>query len=70
MFILGISALYHDSAAGLIEDSNIIAAIQEERITRVIHDSSFPLNSIQYILKKIILISMKLIMLYTMTNLS
>ena len=35
MFILGISALYHDSAAVLLEDSKIIAAIQEERITRI-----------------------------------
>ena len=52
MFILGISALYHDSAVVLLEDSKIIAAIQEERITRIKHDSSFPLNSIQYILKK------------------
>jgi carbamoyltransferase len=42
MKILGISAMYHDSAAALIEDGDIIAASQEERFTRKKHDSSFP----------------------------
>ena len=49
-FILGISAFYHDSAACLIENDKIIAAAQEERFTRVKHDSSFPLHAIKYCL--------------------
>jgi len=48
--ILGVSALYHDSAAVLIQDGNIIAAAQEERFTRVKHDSNFPTNAIEYCL--------------------
>ena len=51
MLIIGISAFYHDSAAVLIQDGNIIAAVQEERFTRIKHDASFPKNSINYILK-------------------
>ncbi len=51
MYILGISAYYHDSAAALLKDGLIIAAIQEERLTRIKHDSSFPINSIEAILK-------------------
>lgn len=47
MRILGISAFYHDSAAALIEDGNIIAAAQEERFTRVKHDAGFPEKAIQ-----------------------
>jgi len=49
-YILGISALYHDSAAALIIDGNIIAAAQEERFTRIKHDPSFPHNAIEYCL--------------------
>jgi carbamoyltransferase len=45
--ILGISAFYHDSAACLVEDGRIVAAAQEERFTRVKHDSSFPANAIR-----------------------
>ena len=45
MRILGISAFYHDSAAALVEDGEITAAAQEERFTRVKHDSSFPHNA-------------------------
>jgi len=48
--ILGISAFYHDSAAALIVDGEIIAAAQEERFTRIKHDSSYPKNAISYIL--------------------
>ncbi|HSH20123.1 MAG TPA: carbamoyltransferase, partial [Draconibacterium sp.] len=48
--ILGISAFYHDSAAALVVEGNIIAAAQEERFTRKKHDSSFPLNAIKYCL--------------------
>lgn len=51
MYILGISALYHDSAACLIHNGEIIAAAQEERFTRLKHDSSFPANAIKYCLQ-------------------
>tara|TARA_B100001093_G_scaffold192444_1_gene184983 strand:- start:1696 stop:3534 length:1839 start_codon:yes stop_codon:yes gene_type:complete len=47
MYILGISAFYHDSAACLIKDGEIIAAAQEERFTRKKHDSGFPHHAIQ-----------------------
>lgn len=50
MLILGISAFYHDSAAALIRDGEIIAAAQEERFTRVKHDPSFPANAVRYCL--------------------
>ena len=49
--ILGISAFYHDSAAAILIDGEIIAAVQEERFTRKKHDSSFPKNSVDYVLK-------------------
>ncbi len=52
MYILGISAFYHDSAACLIKDGEIIAAAQEERFTRKKHDPSFPHQSILYCLKE------------------
>jgi len=48
MVILGISAYYHDSAACLVRDGNIIAAAQEERFTRVRHDASFPAKAIEF----------------------
>lgn len=51
MYILGISGLYHDSAAALILDGKILCAAQEERFTRIKHDASFPVNSIQFCLK-------------------
>ncbi len=51
MRILGISAFYHDSAAALIEDGQIIAAAQEERFTRTKHDERFPENAIAYCLE-------------------
>ncbi len=50
--ILGISAFYHDSAAVLIIDGEIIAAANEERFTRKKHDSSFPINAIMYVLSE------------------
>ena len=50
MYILGISAFYHDSAACLLSDGKIVAAAQEERFTRVKHDSRFPANAIKYCL--------------------
>ncbi len=49
--ILGISAFYHDSAAALIKDGNIIAAAQEERFSRKKHDARYPFNAIDYVLK-------------------
>lgn len=51
MKILGISAFYHDSAAALIEDGEIIAAAQEERFTRKKHDPNFPLNAVKFCLQ-------------------
>jgi len=50
--ILGISAFYHDSAAALLIDGNIVAAAQEERFTRKKHDSSFPINACRYVLQE------------------
>lgn len=51
MNILGISAFYHDSAAALVRDGEIVAAAQEERFTRVKHDSRFPLHAVNYCLQ-------------------
>jgi carbamoyltransferase len=50
LHILGISAFYHDSAACLVKDGDIVAAAQEERFSRKKHDFRFPLNAIQYCL--------------------
>ncbi|MEM7102980.1 MAG: carbamoyltransferase [Bacteroidota bacterium] len=52
MTILGISAFYHDSAAAIIRDGEIIAAVQEERFTRKKHDASFPKNAVRYCLEE------------------
>lgn len=52
MNILGISAFYHDSAAALVQDGEILAAAQEERFTRKKHDYRFPHHAIQYCLKE------------------
>jgi carbamoyltransferase len=49
--ILGISAFFHDSAAALVQDGELVAAVQEERFSRRKHDSSFPLRSIAYCLR-------------------
>ena len=49
--ILGISAFYHDSAAAIIVDGKIIAAAQEERFTRKKHDSSYPFNAVEFVLR-------------------
>ncbi len=51
MYILGISAFYHDSAAALIHNGEILAAVQEERFTRKKHDPAFPINAIRYCLE-------------------
>ena len=52
MNILGISCFYHDSAASLVKDGDIVAAAQEERFTRKKHDQSFPSNAVNYCLSK------------------
>mgnify|MGYP001107023747 CR=1 FL=1 len=51
MNILGISAFYHDSAAALVRDGEIVAAAQEERFTRIKHDSRFPSHAVEYCLE-------------------
>ena len=50
-YILGISAFYHDSAACLLKDGEIVAAAQEERFTRKKHDASYPFNAIKFVLE-------------------
>ena len=52
MYILGISAFYHDSAACLLKDGEIVAAAQEERFSRKKHDAGFPFHAIEYCLKE------------------
>ena len=51
MHILGISCYYHDSSATLLKDGKIVGAAEEERFTRKKHDTSFPINAINYCLK-------------------
>jgi carbamoyltransferase len=51
--IIGISAFYHDSAACIIRDGEILAAAQEERFTRKKHDSSFPSNALAYVISEL-----------------
>ena len=50
--ILGISAFYHDSAAVMVRDGKIVAAVQEERFSRKKHDSSYPFHAIEFVLKE------------------
>jgi carbamoyltransferase len=52
MYILGLSCFYHDSAAALLKDGEIVAAAQEERFTRKRHDSDFPARAVRYVLKE------------------
>jgi carbamoyltransferase len=52
MRILGISAFYHDSAAAIVADGDIVAAAQEERFTREKHDAGYPQNAIEYCLRE------------------
>ena len=51
-YILGISAYYHDSAAALLRDGEIIAAASEERFTRIKGDAAFPAHAVAYCLKE------------------
>ena len=53
MIQLGISAFYHDAAACIFKDGKLIAAIEEERFTEAKHDSSFPINSINWCLDQV-----------------
>ena len=66
VYILGISCFYHDSAAVLLKNGEIISAVQEERFTRKKHDSRFPVNAIKYCLsyEKIDLRDIKYIIYY------
>ncbi|MEJ6008140.1 carbamoyltransferase [Paucibacter sp. AS339] len=52
MYVLGISAYYHDSAAALLHDGKIVAAAQEERFTRKKHDAGFPKYAVEYCLRE------------------
>lgn len=52
MYILGISAFYHDSAACIVKDGNILAAAQEERFTRKKHDHGFPINATNFCMQQ------------------
>jgi len=50
MYILGVSCFYHDAAAALLRDGTLVAAAEEERFSRIKHDSGFPKNAIQFCL--------------------
>jgi carbamoyltransferase len=52
MYILGISCFYHDAAACLIKDGQVLAAAEEERFTRLKHDNRFPTNAVEFCLKQ------------------
>ncbi|HEY3185880.1 MAG TPA: carbamoyltransferase N-terminal domain-containing protein, partial [Solirubrobacteraceae bacterium] len=52
MNILGISCHYHDAAAALLRDGELVAAVQEERFTRKKHDAAFPERAIEFCLQK------------------
>ena len=52
MRVLGISAFYHDSAAALLEDGRIVAAVQEERFSRIKHDAAFPREAVRHCLSR------------------
>jgi carbamoyltransferase len=52
MRVLGISAFYHDSAAAVVQDGEVIAAAQEERFTRKKHDAAFPANAVAYCIRE------------------
>ena len=52
MYVLGLSCFYHDSAAALLKDGRIVAACQEERLTRKRHDADFPAKAVKYVLRE------------------
>jgi len=51
-YVLGLSCFYHDSAAALLKDGQVIAACQEERLSRKKHDSAFPAKAVKYVLRE------------------
>src|SRR6185369_11928638 len=51
-YVLGLSCFYHDSAAALLRDGQIVAACQEERLSRKKHDSDFPMRAIKFVLRE------------------
>jgi carbamoyltransferase len=51
-YVLGLSCFYHDSAAALLKDGEVVAACQEERLSRKKHDSGFPTRAVKYVLKE------------------
>jgi carbamoyltransferase len=51
-YVLGLSCFYHDSAAALLRDGEVVAACQEERLSRKKHDSGFPSRAVKYVLKE------------------
>ena len=51
-YVLGLSAYYHDSAAALLKDGRIVAACQEERLSRKKHDAGFPARAVKYVLRE------------------
>ena len=51
-YVLGLSAYYHDSAAALLKDGVIVAACQEERLSRKKHDAGFPARAVKYVLRE------------------
>src|SRR3954469_18438314 len=51
-YVLGLSCFYHDSAAALLRDGKVIAACQEERLSRKKHDSGFPAHAVKYVLRE------------------
>ena len=52
MIQLGISAFYHDSAACIVKDGKVIAAVEEERFTEIKHDNRFPVSSINWCMQE------------------
>ena len=50
-YVLGISCGYHDSAAALVRDGKVLGACEEERFTGIKHDSSFPTNTIEWLME-------------------
>lgn len=52
MYVIGVSAYYHDSSACLFKDGELVFACEEEKFTGIKHDSSFPIKTIEYIFKK------------------
>jgi len=52
MYILGISCYFHDSAACILKDGKVLAAVEEEKFSRIKHDNNFPTNAVNYCLRE------------------